>query len=52
LGSGVAVAKHLVALSTNTETVRTFGIDTANMFGFWGWVGGCYPMDSAIDLSI
>ena len=46
LGSDAAVAKHFVALSTNTEAVRKFGIDTANMFGFWDWVGGRYSMDS------
>jgi glucose-6-phosphate isomerase len=46
-----AVAKHFVAVSTNAEKVREFGIDTANMFGFWDWVGGRYSMDSAIGLS-
>jgi len=46
-----AVAKHFVAVSTNAEGVRAFGIDTANMFGFWDWVGGRYSMDSAIGLS-
>jgi glucose-6-phosphate isomerase len=51
LGSDAAVAQHFVALSTNTEAVRKFGIDTANMFGFWDWVGGRYSMDSAIGLS-
>jgi glucose-6-phosphate isomerase len=51
LGSDAAVAKHFVALSTNTEAVRRFGIDTADMFGFWDWVGGRYSMDSAIGLS-
>jgi glucose-6-phosphate isomerase len=51
LGSDAAVAKHFVALSTNTDAVRKFGIDTANMFGFWDWVGGRYSMDSAIGLS-
>jgi glucose-6-phosphate isomerase len=51
LGSDAAVAKHFVALSTNTEAVRKFGIDTAEMFGFWDWVGGRYSMDSAIGLS-
>ena len=45
------VAKHFVAVSTNTEGVEKFGIDTANMFGFWDWVGGRYSMDSAIGLS-
>src|SRR5215813_9682453 len=46
-----AVAKHFVAVSTNAAEVSTFGIDTANMFGFWDWVGGRYSMDSAIGLS-
>ena len=46
-----AVAKHFVAVSTNSEEVSKFGIDTANMFGFWDWVGGRYSMDSAIGLS-
>ncbi len=46
-----AVAKHFVAVSTNAEKVSAFGIDTANMFGFWDWVGGRYSMDSAIGLS-
>jgi glucose-6-phosphate isomerase len=46
-----AVAKHFVALSTNAEEVAKFGIDTANMFEFWDWVGGRYSMDSAIGLS-
>jgi glucose-6-phosphate isomerase len=46
-----AVAKHFVAVSTNAEEVRKFGIDTANMFEFWDWVGGRYSMDSAIGLS-
>ena len=46
-----AVAKHFVAVSTNTQKVSEFGIDTANMFGFWDWVGGRYSMDSAIGLS-
>ncbi len=46
-----AVAKHFVAISTNAEEVSKFGIDTANMFGFWDWVGGRYSMDSAIGLS-
>ncbi len=46
-----AVAKHFVAVSTNAAAVSTFGIDTANMFGFWDWVGGRYSMDSAIGLS-
>ncbi|WP_326723891.1 MULTISPECIES: glucose-6-phosphate isomerase [unclassified Streptomyces] len=47
-----AVAKHFVALSTNAEKVSDFGIDTANMFGFWDWVGGRYSFDSAIGLSL
>jgi glucose-6-phosphate isomerase len=51
LGSEDAVAKHFVAVSTNAERVKAFGIDTANMFGFWDWVGGRYSMDSAIGLS-
>jgi glucose-6-phosphate isomerase len=51
LGSEDAVARHFVAVSTNTEKVAAFGIDTANMFGFWDWVGGRYSMDSAIGLS-
>jgi glucose-6-phosphate isomerase len=46
-----AVAKHFVAVSTNEKEVMKFGIDTANMFGFWDWVGGRYSMDSAIGLS-
>jgi len=46
-----AVARHFVAVSTNAEKVAEFGIDTANMFGFWDWVGGRYSMDSAIGLS-
>jgi glucose-6-phosphate isomerase len=50
-GDGAAVAKHFVAVSTNAEKVSAFGIDTANMFGFWDWVGGRYSMDSAIGLS-
>jgi glucose-6-phosphate isomerase len=45
------VARHFVAVSTNAERVAAFGIDTANMFGFWDWVGGRYSMDSAIGLS-
>ena len=52
LGDEAAVAKHFVAVSTNAERVREFGIDTDNMFGFWDWVGGRYSMDSAIGLSI
>ena len=51
LGDEAAVAKHFVAVSTNTQKVAEFGIDTANMFGFWDWVGGRYSMDSAIGLS-
>jgi glucose-6-phosphate isomerase len=51
LGSEQAIAKHFVAVSTNAERVAAFGIDTANMFGFWDWVGGRYSMDSAIGLS-
>src|SRR5438309_8721426 len=50
-GDAKAVAKHFVAVSTNAERVSAFGIDTANMFGFWDWVGGRYSMDSAIGLS-
>jgi glucose-6-phosphate isomerase len=50
-GDQKAVAKHFVAVSTNAEGVAKFGIDTANMFGFWDWVGGRYSMDSAIGLS-
>jgi glucose-6-phosphate isomerase len=46
-----SVARHFVAVSTNAEEVAKFGIDTANMFGFWDWVGGRYSMDSAIGLS-
>jgi glucose-6-phosphate isomerase len=51
LGDEDAVARHFVAVSTNAEKVAEFGIDTANMFGFWDWVGGRYSMDSAIGLS-
>src|SRR6202161_4180028 len=51
LGSEDAVAKHFVAVSTNADKVSKFGIDTANMFGFWDWGGGRYSMDSAIGLS-
>ena len=47
-----AVADHFVAVSTNAEQVAEFGIDTANMFGFWDWVGGRYSVDSAIGLSL
>ncbi len=50
-GKTAAVARHFVAVSTNAEKVSAFGIDTANMFGFWDWVGGRYSMDSAIGLS-
>ena len=52
LGSDAAVAKHFVALSTNAKEVAGFGIDTANMFEFWDWVGGRYSLWSAIGLSI
>jgi glucose-6-phosphate isomerase len=51
LGDEQAVRRHFVAVSTNAEGVATFGIDPANMFGFWDWVGGRYSMDSAIGLS-
>ncbi len=51
-GDRAAVGRHFVAVSTNEERVRAFGIDTANMFGFWDWVGGRYSMDSAIGLSL
>src|SRR5664279_114485 len=51
LGDEKAIAKHFVAVSTNAAEVTKFGIDTANMFGFWDWVGGRYSMDSAIGLS-
>jgi glucose-6-phosphate isomerase len=51
LGDENAVRNHFVAVSTNAERVAAFGIDTANMFGFWDWVGGRYSMDSAIGLS-
>jgi glucose-6-phosphate isomerase len=51
LGDPAAIAKHFVAVSTNAPRVAEFGIDTANMFGFWDWVGGRYSMDSAIGLS-
>jgi glucose-6-phosphate isomerase len=50
-GDETSVAKHFVAVSTNAAEVSKFGIDTANMFGFWDWVGGRYSMDSAIGLS-
>jgi glucose-6-phosphate isomerase len=52
LGDDAAVAKHFVAVSTNAEEVSKFGIDTANMFGFWDWVGGRYSYDSAIGLAL
>ncbi len=51
-GDKAAVASHFVAVSTNAERVAEFGIDTANMFGFWDWVGGRYSYDSAIGLSL
>jgi glucose-6-phosphate isomerase len=51
LGSDAAVARHFVAVSTNADEVRRFGIDPDHMFGFWDWVGGRYSMDSAIGLS-
>jgi len=51
LKHSAAIAKHFVAVSTNAVEVEKFGIDTANMFGFWDWVGGRYSMDSAIGLS-
>jgi len=51
LGDEKAVARHFVAVSTNDEKVAEFGVDSANMFGFWDWVGGRYSMDSAIGLS-
>src|SRR5438132_8141887 len=51
LGDARAVARHFVAVSINAAEVAKFGIDTANMFGFWDWVGGRYSMDSAIGLS-
>jgi glucose-6-phosphate isomerase len=51
LGDEAAVARHFAAVSTNADKVAAFGIDTANMFGFWDWVGGRYSMDSAIGLS-
>jgi glucose-6-phosphate isomerase len=50
-GEHGAIARHFVAVSTNAKEVAKFGIDTANMFGFWDWVGGRYSMDSAIGLS-
>jgi glucose-6-phosphate isomerase len=51
LTDDAAIARHCVAVSTNADAVTEFGIDTANMFGFWDWVGGRYSMDSAIGLS-
>lgn len=51
LGDERAIARHFVAVSTNAQEVAAFGIDTANMFGFWDWVGGRYSMNSAIGLS-
>src|SRR6202030_3807946 len=50
-GEQGAIARHFVAVSTNAKEVAKFGIDTANMFGFWDWVGGRYSVDSAIGLS-
>ncbi len=52
LGDPAAVARHFVAVSTNADKVAAFGIDTANMFGFWDWVGGRYSLDSSIGLSL
>lgn len=52
LGDSSAVAKHFIAVSTNAEKVASFGIDTANMFGFWDWVGGRYSLPSAIGLPL
>ena len=52
LHDGRAVASHFVAVSTNAEEVAAFGIDPANMFGFWDWIGGRYSVDSAIGLSL
>ncbi len=51
-GDTKAIAKHFVAVSTNADEVAAFGIDTANMFGFWDWVGGRYSVDSAIGLPL
>jgi glucose-6-phosphate isomerase len=51
LGSDAAIGRHFVAVSTNAEAVKKFGIDAGNMFGFWDWVGGRYSMESAIGLS-
>jgi glucose-6-phosphate isomerase len=52
LGDEAAVRSHFVAVSTNADEVRAFGIDTDNMFGFWDWVGGRYSLDSAVGLSL
>lgn len=52
LGDEAAIARHFVAVSTNEDKVREFGIDPANMFGFWDWVGGRYSVDSAVGLSL
>jgi glucose-6-phosphate isomerase len=52
LGDDAAVSRHFAAVSTNAAEVATFGIDTANMFGFWDWVGGRYSLDSAVGLSL
>ncbi len=52
IGDDKAVSRHFVAVSTNAERVAEFGIDTANMFGFWDWVGGRYSFDGAIGLSL
>src|SRR5262249_12657567 len=52
LGDPAAVSRHFVAVSTNEPEVTKFGIDPANMFEFWDWVGGRYSMDSAIGLSL
>jgi glucose-6-phosphate isomerase len=52
LGDEAAVARHFVAVSTNADEVAAFGIDTANMFGFWDWVGGRYSLESAVGLSL
>jgi len=51
VGSDAAVSRHFAAVSTNIEGVTKFGVDPANTFGFWDWVGGRYSMDSAIGLS-
>src|ERR1700749_5064587 len=52
VGDERSISRHFVAVSTNAEQVAAFGIDTANMFGFWDWVGGRYSMDAAIGLSL